>query len=274
MKQVFWQNEKEIEFNNDKGCLAYIYKITTEEHYFFRGAHAHATVSEITFILDGQNTYFLEDTFFNVSANDVLFYNKEVIHEEGNCLPSICIGLYGDIFSTLGKSFLLHLNEEDFAILAELAQNAYHLVKSNQVEMAESLILNLIIQQLNSLIYQNYSRLKLIIPSESTQKINLIKQYIDHHFQENIDITFLSTENNSSRSYIQHQFKNIFLRTPIDYLISRRVGEAQTILISKPDYPVTHIAFDMGFHSLSHFDHVFTKVSGISPTEYRNRYMN
>ncbi|MBE4710521.1 UNVERIFIED_CONTAM: AraC family transcriptional regulator [Limosilactobacillus fermentum] len=38
-----------------------------------------------------------------------------------------------------------------------------------------------------------------------------------------------------------------------------------------PNYPITHIAFDIGFNSLPQFDHTFVKVSGISPSAYRSK---
>lgn len=49
-----------------------------------------------------------------------------------------------------------------------------------------------------------------------------------------------------------------------------RVNKAKDLLIKKPQYTILAIAFDVGFHSKSAFNEAFSKIAGISPSQYRN----
>lgn len=53
------------------------------------------------------------------------------------------------------------------------------------------------------------------------------------------------------------------------YVNRYRVEEAMRILVDDPDKPITAIAFDLGFNSISVFYNAFLKNTGISPARYR-----
>jgi AraC-like DNA-binding protein len=46
------------------------------------------------------------------------------------------------------------------------------------------------------------------------------------------------------------------------------VEKAKNLLLN-PNYRVSEIAYEIGFQSLTHFNRVFKKIAGQSPTEYR-----
>ena len=74
-------------------------------------------------------------------------------------------------------------------------------------------------------------------------------------------------------------FSNI-LRLPVflahekrmQYLLRRRIGEAQTLLIST-DLPVTTIAGMVGYDTQSYFNLQFSKNVGMPPKKYRQNYL-
>lgn len=53
------------------------------------------------------------------------------------------------------------------------------------------------------------------------------------------------------------------------YINSFRIDEAKKLLITNPDRTVLTIAFEVGFNSKSSFYESFTKITGITPVEYR-----
>lgn len=53
------------------------------------------------------------------------------------------------------------------------------------------------------------------------------------------------------------------------YLNQRRVREAAELLLRKPGASVIEIAFDVGFRSKASFNDNFRKITGLSPSEYR-----
>jgi AraC-like DNA-binding protein len=53
----------------------------------------------------------------------------------------------------------------------------------------------------------------------------------------------------------------------IQYLNEYRVSLAASML-STSEIPITTVAFEVGFETLSHFNTTFRKVIGMSPTEY------
>ena len=60
--------------------------------------------------------------------------------------------------------------------------------------------------------------------------------------------------------------------SPIQYLLRRRIGEAQTLLITT-DYSITQIAGMVGYDTQSYFNMQFTKNVGISPKKFRQNYI-
>jgi AraC-like DNA-binding protein len=47
-----------------------------------------------------------------------------------------------------------------------------------------------------------------------------------------------------------------------------RIEKAKNLLLN-PNLRVSEIAFEVGFQSLTHFNRVFKRIVGESPTEYR-----
>lgn len=72
--------------------------------------------------------------------------------------------------------------------------------------------------------------------------------------------------------YVSHVFKEMSGYSPIQYLLRRRIGEAQTLLIST-DYSITEIAFKVGFDTQSYFNMQFTKNVGMPPMQFRKNYL-
>jgi AraC-like DNA-binding protein len=53
-----------------------------------------------------------------------------------------------------------------------------------------------------------------------------------------------------------------------DYVSRLRIERAKNLLLN-PNLRISEIAFEVGFQSLTHFNRVFKRVLGQSPSDYR-----
>lgn len=97
------------------------------------------------------------------------------------------------------------------------------------------------------------------------------KEFIDEHFQENIRLTDIANALHVNPYYLSHIFKKIMNYTPIQYLIHRRIGEAQNMLIST-DMTITDIAISCGYNNSNYFQVVFKQLVGMTPGKYRKSW--
>jgi len=75
---------------------------------------------------------------------------------------------------------------------------------------------------------------------------------------------------NTSTFYFCKLFKRTTGLTFTDYLARVRIEKAKTLLLD-PNRRVSEVAYDVGFHSLTHFNRIFRKLVGQSPSDYRQR---
>ena len=95
-----------------------------------------------------------------------------------------------------------------------------------------------------------------------------LKDYIDRHFMEELSVDDLSARVHMSTSGLAHQFKKRFGFAPIQYIIRRRIGEAQALLVST-DLSITEVSARIGYDNISYFNNQFKKFTGLSPQSYR-----
>lgn len=74
-----------------------------------------------------------------------------------------------------------------------------------------------------------------------------------------------------SRSYVQHLYKLFFGTSIMTDVQSSRMEHAK-YLLSATNMTVTGISESCGYENDVHFMRVFKKVTGITPSEFRNRY--
>ncbi|MDO4615489.1 MAG: helix-turn-helix transcriptional regulator, partial [Lachnospiraceae bacterium] len=75
-----------------------------------------------------------------------------------------------------------------------------------------------------------------------------------------------------SQFYLAHVFKEMSGYSPIQYMIRRRIGEAQTLLIST-DKTILEISELVGYESQSHFNFHFSKNIGMPPNQFRRSFV-
>jgi AraC-like DNA-binding protein len=73
---------------------------------------------------------------------------------------------------------------------------------------------------------------------------------------------------NVSTFYFCKMFKKATGLTFTDYLAHARIKRARNLLLN-PHARVSEVAYACGFASLTHFNRVFKRVVGKSPTDYR-----
>jgi AraC-like DNA-binding protein len=102
--------------------------------------------------------------------------------------------------------------------------------------------------------------------------ITRAKEYIQEHQTENLRLGHVAKAVNTSTFYFCKMFKKVTGINFTDYLSRVRIEKSKNLLLN-PNLRVSEIAFEVGFQSLTHFNRVFKKILGQSPTEYRGQLL-
>lgn len=103
------------------------------------------------------------------------------------------------------------------------------------------------------------------------ESIDLIANYIDNHYFEDLSLTSLSKMFFVERSYLSRCFKQETGENLMLYIAKKRIERA-TDLIKQSDMSLAEISFMVGYTDYGYFNRVFRKITGQSPREYRNTY--
>src|ERR1700758_3961970 len=95
-----------------------------------------------------------------------------------------------------------------------------------------------------------------------------VREYVEVHSGENIDLLMLAGVAGLSVHHFARQFKQSAGVTPHVYLTQKRVGRAQEMLV-QTDLPLAEIAFAVGFFDQGHLARHFRHMLGTTPREFR-----
>jgi AraC-like DNA-binding protein len=98
--------------------------------------------------------------------------------------------------------------------------------------------------------------------------ITRAKEFITKNQGEALSLGQVAKAVNTSTFYFCKMFKKATGLNFTDYVSRTRIEKAKNLLLN-PNLRVSEIAFEVGFQSLTHFNRVFKKIVGESPTEYR-----
>ncbi len=94
--------------------------------------------------------------------------------------------------------------------------------------------------------------------------------YMESHFNEKITVKQLAEYAGMHPGYLSAVFKKEKGMTIMEYLTSRRI-EVACSLLARTKYTYAQIAYSLAFCSQSHFCTIFRKRTGYTPHQYRTR---
>lgn len=94
-------------------------------------------------------------------------------------------------------------------------------------------------------------------------------EYLEKNYKESLSLDELAASVNYSKSHFCYLFKAVTGKTYIEYLHSLRIAHAKKLL-RETEKTVTDISFEVGYHTITHFNKHFKLITGITPTQYRN----
>ena len=109
------------------------------------------------------------------------------------------------------------------------------------------------------------------VPLELIPHLRRVRDHIDRHFAEPIDLDQLAGLAGISRHHLVRSFGSVYGEPPMRYATRRRIERAQDLLRSA-NLTVTEVCMFVGYSSLGSFSSRFRDLTGESPMEYRDRF--
>ena len=103
-------------------------------------------------------------------------------------------------------------------------------------------------------------------------RIEKIMTYLSDHFRENLDLNEVSALIAMNTSSFCRYFKEKTGKTFTEYMLAFRIGYACKLLIeNKMD--IIQVCIECGFNSIAHFNRMFKRSTGLTPTQYRKQFL-
>ena len=125
-----------------------------------------------------------------------------------------------------------------------------------------------LLQMLGEYICESYAKLRFFESMRSSNPILAAEQYIKSHYGKNLSVDGIARSVGMSKSYFIHKFTEQTGSSPVVYLNSYRIMQAAEMLLGT-NLPISEIACNCGFRTISHFNKQFQKQFQQSPGTYR-----
>ena len=96
------------------------------------------------------------------------------------------------------------------------------------------------------------------------------KLFIDNNYSDPIDLDNISDEAYFSKFHFIRLFKNIYGKTPHQYLMQVRMEKAKEFL--GKGFSVTDTIYKVGLDSVTTFTGLFKRMSGLTPSAYQRQF--
>lgn len=96
-------------------------------------------------------------------------------------------------------------------------------------------------------------------------------RYIRDHYTEQILLDDLTAHCNISKRQLIRYFNAAFNKTPIAYITEYKISRAKELLFKQPQLTIGEISDELGFDNQHYFTRVFIKITGETPSHYRQR---
>ena len=108
-------------------------------------------------------------------------------------------------------------------------------------------------------------------PSEAKtlEAVRVVKKYLEEHYKEDISLQDVADVLGYSDVYFCKIFKQSFGKSFIVYLNEMRIAKAKEAL-ANPFINIKNVASEAGYREQNYFARVFKRMTGQTPTEYRN----
>ncbi len=107
--------------------------------------------------------------------------------------------------------------------------------------------------------------------TEDSEKMDLIRDYIHTHYREEMTLPEIAQVAGMSISSFGRFFKQQTGRTLSEYIIYLRLNYATSRLMESND-SISDVCFTSGFNNMSHFNRLFKRNKGCSPSQFRETY--
>ncbi len=104
--------------------------------------------------------------------------------------------------------------------------------------------------------------------SRDFRRVSAAVHWIEAHEQDSPTLSELARVVSMSRYHFLRTFRTVTGTTPYQYLLARRLRRASADL-GRSSSPISHVAYNAGFHDLSTFNRRFRRVAKTTPREYR-----
>lgn len=271
---------KSIFEGNKYPQLISVYQAAGKYTQMPRAMHLHEDALEMILITEGYGIHIIDGQKYYTEKGDLLLLNAGILHDES------AVGTNLEIYTCAVKD--IHINGLKANTIIKDKQNPIlktadnfdeirelfwlmHMAMGKRCEISEEYSNYL----LRALLLSIYDILTKISDHDYTKKENQlaqkIKKYMDIHYMENLKLDILAQYIHVNTYYLAHIFKKVYGQSPMQYIMRRRIGEAQTLLIDST-MNIIDIAISVGYNSQSYFNETFVKITGLPPLKYRILY--
>lgn len=249
--------------------------------------HWHSAV-EIIMPLDNTYTVRINDgTIHHLNTGDILVIPPGALHEliaPASGLRLVLLINYTSISKLPGFSTICSLLAAPIQIVEDQIPAIYLQCRTILLSILNlyvddepywdlsicSLFIQLLVQM-----HHYYTQTNTLLPQlnsgkqrEYIHKFNLVFEYIDSHYMEELDLETVSDIAGFSKFHFSRLFRQFTNSSFNDYVNTRRIQAAIAMLASS-EKSITEIALASGFPSISTFNRVFRNIKKCTPTEFK-----
>lgn len=265
-------------YENSHPSVLYLYNIFGEKTDVLRAMHAHPDTIEVMYVKAGRGVYLIGSKRYIVSAGDLIVINANVLHEESLGEASLQLysmgivnlrlkGLPPNTILQEGQSPVLR-SSANTQFCGQIMEMIYRLNAEKQAGRDESCYY--LLRSLVSILYssEKTAEREKAETGQGGVLAESVCMYINANYEKPLTLQILAELFHVNKYYLSHVFREHMNVTVTEFILHRRIGEAQSELL-ETDYPIAQISDRVGFSSVGYFNRQFKKLVHMTPMEYR-----
>ena len=246
------------------------------------GLHLH-DCHQILYVTAGHARITVSGHPYDVAAGSLVLINRFESHRVENCSAdyrrcslqvSPAVSSFGSVVGHTALSILTN-RPAHFRHAVDMSgwpetEPLFRRMADEFAAASQSKLLDVYLMELILYLYRAHP--ELAAPADSSlNTVRQVQAYLETNFSSKITLQDLSGQFHISASHLSHIFKRITGSSLMGYLYACRLAEAKQRLI-QTDLPVSTIVSACGYSDCSNFSRSFLAATGMSPTQFRDKY--